>query len=151
MPYQDKDKMRAASRRWWNDKGNRERVNAKLRLRYRDYPDYRQKTKDSAKKYHQENPEKIIGYKLQRNYGITLEEYNRMLKQQRGRCAVCSSKKTNHRTRTRFFVDHDHQTGKVRGLLCHKCNTGLGHFDHDLEKMAAAMAYIQMSREVPSV
>ena len=60
-----------------------------------------------------------------------------LLERQRGLCAIC--KKIPDRA---LCVDHCHSTGKVRGLLCHKCNMGLGLYSEDLEIMLAAMTYV---------
>ena len=56
-------------------------------------------------------------------YGITLENYEEMLEKQDFSCAICKIKENNGK---RFDVDHDHRTGEIRGLLCHKCNKALG-------------------------
>lgn len=57
-------------------------------------------------------------YRLKVKYGITVEQYDRMLKMQRGKCAICSRVPA----KLRLSVDHDHKTGRVRGLLCWTCN-----------------------------
>lgn len=71
-----------------------------------------------------------------RRYGITRADYDAMLAAQGGHCAVCPRTEPGGRGRY-FHVDHDHQTGKVRGLLCHEHNTAL----RALEQMRALMAY----------
>lgn len=60
-------------------------------------------------------------------YGITVADYDRMLLAQGGRCAICKTDKSLGRGR--FHVDHDHATGRVRGILCHLCNTALGRIE----------------------
>jgi hypothetical protein len=60
--------------------------------------------------------------KIKRKYGITADQYNQMLEKQKGVCALCEKPQT----RIRLAVDHDHRTGKVRGLLCNWCNRHLG-------------------------
>lgn len=75
-------------------------------------------------------------------YGITLEDYNRMFEQQERKCAICRND-FGTEIKNRPHVDHDHSTGKVRGLLCHGCNNGLGSFQENVDKMAAAIAYLQ--------
>lgn len=82
--------------------------------------------------------------KLKRLYGITVEDYNRMLVEQRGGCAICGSTDAKHRKYTRakvaaFSVDHDHKTGNVRGLLCNHCNRAVGLIN-DNPNVAASMA-----------
>jgi len=64
-----------------------------------------------------------------KNYGITQTEYNRMLEQQHSRCAICERPFS---PRLRPNVDHDHRTGRVRGLLCHPCNVKCAGFDSPL-------------------
>lgn len=66
-------------------------------------------------------------------YGITLEDYNQILAQQAEKCAICGK----HQSEFNYdlYVDHDHKTNKVRGLLCCGCNTGLGHFEQLKDKM----------------
>lgn len=78
---------------------------------------------------------------LIRRYGITLAQYNQMLLEQNHCCAICQRPQTDF---TRWFaVDHDHETGAVRGLLCSNCNQGLGHFQDDLMLLRAAIKYLE--------
>jgi hypothetical protein len=81
-----------------------------------------------------------------KRYGLTPATYEEMLIAQGRRCAICGTDdpcgRANHAGKTRFTVDHDHKTGKVRGLLCMECNRGLGAFDDDAERMALATAYL---------
>lgn len=64
---------------------------------------------------------------LKSRRGINLDQYNTMLLRQDGQCAICSTRETNAKgTKERFCVDHDHITGKIRGLLCFRCNTAIG-------------------------
>ncbi len=89
--------------------------------------------------------EKVGGertYHLRRRYGITAEEADAMLAAQDGLCAVCRKAPAAH-------VDHDHDTGRVRQLLCFDCNGGLGQFKDDPEVMRAAAAYVERHRALP--
>jgi len=63
-----------------------------------------------------------------------------LFKAQRGRCAIC--KRTEAQIGQRLFVDHCHKTGRVRGLLCRTCNSGLGFFRDDSDLMWQAFAYL---------
>lgn len=72
---------------------------------------------------------------LRARYGISLDQYNELLKAQNGVCAICESTCPTGRN---LAVDHSHKTGKVRGLLCVRCNQGLGHF-MDKETLIARM------------
>ncbi len=77
--------------------------------------------------------------RLQKKYGITLDDYDRMLKEQGDGCAICGRKPSNTR---RLDVDHDHKTGKVRGLLCHRDNRGLAWFSDNPTTLRAAADYL---------
>lgn len=77
-----------------------------------------------------------------KTYGITKQQYKDMLKRQKGCCAICESK-TSKTNQTEFFhVDHCHTTGKVRGLLCSKCNSGLGSFEDNPKFLQRAISYL---------
>lgn len=86
-----------------------------------------QKTPNRSLQWRKANPEKarLIGwrYELKKLYGITVEQYNEMLESQGGVCAICHD---NNIRELKLAVDHDHETGKVRGLLCDRCNRGIG-------------------------
>ncbi len=78
-------------------------------------------------------------YDLRRNYGITLAEYDALAASQGGVCAVCREQCPTGR---RLSVDHDHQSGQVRGLLCSRCNQALGLFRDRSDLLLAAIQYI---------
>lgn len=76
-------------------------------------------------------------------YGLTESQYQAMLASQGGKCAICETtqgrrKSTDHP----LYVDHDHATGKVRGLLCQPCNSALGMFEDDVARLRKAIAYL---------
>ena len=83
---------------------------------------------------------------FKKEYGITLEQYQEMLLKQNGKCKLCLKEQDfkDYRSarRINLSVDHCHTTGKVRGLLCIKCNQGLGAFNDDIELIKKAMEYI---------
>jgi hypothetical protein len=88
-------------------------------------------------------------YKLKRSYGITQEDYDAMYERQNGCCAICGAAKERWKPgaglkgRQRFLVvDHDHQTSRVRALLCWHCNCGLEHFLENPTIMFAAIRYM---------
>ena len=86
--------------------------------------------------------------KLKKLYGITVEDYYKMLSRQGGVCAICKSKTPSNRVykytkQENFFVDHCHKTGKVRGLLCQKCNTGIGLFNDEITRLRSAADYLE--------
>lgn len=82
---------------------------------------------------------------LMRRFGITPETYDRMLNDQGGGCAVCGTTKGLRvgDRELRFSVDHDHNTGAVRGILCHSCNQGIGRFRDDPELLRRAADYLE--------
>lgn len=64
---------------------------------------------------------------------------------QRGECAICGATEGGHGRTDELLVDHDHTTGEVRGLLCHGCNGGLGHFRDNVDVLQSAMLYLESS------
>lgn len=87
------------------------------------------------------DPEKNRNYSIKRRYGVSAEEYAAMLLKQGGSCAICNSTETV--LGRPLYVDHNHNTGRVRGLLCHKCNTGLGSFRDSPLLLKAATTYLE--------
>jgi hypothetical protein len=75
-----------------------------------------------------------------RLYGIDVETYNKMFSEQRGCCAICGVHQSEFDKS--LAIDHDHVTGKVRGLLCILCNTALGKFKDDKNLLSAAIRYL---------
>lgn len=76
------------------------------------------------RKYNKEHSQQIKEYHLLKKYGITMEEYNRMFDEQDGRCLICH--KHQIELSRCLCVDHNHLTGKIRGLLCTSCNYLVG-------------------------
>lgn len=74
-----------------------------------------------------------------KKFGLTVEAYNLLLEKQNGACAVCFTKPVTQA----LSVDHDHRTGKVRGLLCQSCNVGIGFLKDDARLMRNAADYIE--------
>jgi hypothetical protein len=81
-------------------------------------------------------------HQLKSKYGITPADYERLLEQQGGCCAICGSHDSYGKT-NRLAVDHDHETGEVRALLCNKCNPAIGLMDDDPERLEAAASYLR--------
>lgn len=82
-----------------------------------------------------------------RTYGITAEDYYNMLAAQDNKCAVCESEEVNNSrvSSNKLFIDHCHDTGKVRGLLCSKCNHGIGLLNDDTALLQKAIEYLNKS------
>lgn len=83
---------------------------------------------------------------MQRNYGISFADYDRMYHEQDGFCAICRLPQNSKRN-TRFCVDHDHDTGEVRGLLCDSCNRGIGLLKDDPRLLENAAKYLRAFKE----
>lgn len=122
-------------------------------IRRRHHVKYMQESRERSKNWRRNNPEKYkegwLRSNLKANYGITLEYYNSLVLSQDGKCAICG--RDSNGTRWRFYVDHDHATGQVRGLLCHSCNFGLGNFRDSAETIEAALAYIRFHKSAAEV
>jgi hypothetical protein len=74
-------------------------------------------------------------YRIKYNYGITPEEYHAQFEFQEGKCAICGKEIE--------VIDHDHTTNDLRGLLCQRCNRGLGHFDDRIDLLRSALKYLE--------
>ena len=122
---------------------NKERQKDKMRSanRYKKDP---KKYEDSRLKWGKENPEKRKRVNknsvLKCRYGISIEEYEKILEEQNGVCAICESKCT---VKNCLAVDHCHKTKKVRGLLCQACNTTLGKMKESPELLRKAAIYLE--------
>jgi hypothetical protein len=91
----------------------------------------------ARKNWADKNPEYHRNWSLRKDYGITREQYEEFLVKQDNKCAICKAEFGTP------FVDHDHFTQKVRGLLCRECNSGLGFFKDNPERLRHAADYLQ--------
>lgn len=103
-----------------------------------------EKIRQRVRKYCTENPEKIKGTKLKQDFGVTLEWYKAKLEEQKGVCAICQKPEKSIRKGKllALAVDHSHETGKVRSLLCMACNRGVGLLNDNVETLQAAIDYL---------
>lgn len=95
-------------------------------------------TPNQRKKYYTRSKERVRNYNLIKRYGITLEEYNIILKKQNNVCAVCGGKDK----KKSLAVDHNHKTGEVRGLLCGRCNPALGFIQESPKLVKQLLKYL---------
>jgi len=107
------------------------------------------RNKEKRKLYYSD-PIRKLKYKnkdLLYSYGITLEQYEAMLKSQNSVCMICKKEEVHRNNQntgvSRLSVDHCHSTGKIRGILCTKCNTGLGSFKDNIELLTKAIQYLK--------
>ena len=91
------------------------------------------------------NPRSVRNAQLKNRYGITLVEYERMLESQAGVCKICGGPPMHRGT---YHVDHCHRTGKVRGLLCHKCNVALGMVGDDTDLLMRLAEYVALEGKI---
>ena len=94
-----------------------------------------------ARNWRTRNPEKARANNLRDNQGITQKQYDDMHEAQNGCCKICGTNKSTGRGK-KLEVDHCHRSLQIRGLLCHRCNTGLGYFKDDPAILQSAIAYL---------
>ena len=102
----------------------------------------------ARKNYRDKNPDARRKSHLKQKFSLTLEDWYSMWNAQEGLCAICSNPMTRkHRGGRCACVDHCHASGRVRGLLCNKCNRGLGQFDDNPAVLKAAILYLSRFHE----
>lgn len=118
----------------------------------------KEKLSEKAKKWRKNNRRKCCQYVLNhvarnpekqkikrekqklREYGLTIEDYNKLLEIQNNVCAICSNKCITGR---KLAIDHNHETGLIRGLLCTNCNQGIGKFKENIKYFYKAIEYLK--------
>lgn len=120
---------------------NIEKIKAKS-LVYYEY--HKEENRKRAAKWQKENSERyrrwLYEHSLIKNYNITIEDYKKMLNDQNGVCAICFREDKKGR---KLCVDHNHDTGKVRGLLCGNCNKLLGMAGDDKKILSRSIKYLE--------
>lgn len=136
--YYTKNKKEINKKRSIYNKNNREKNNLRVKS-------YRERNKESyqlkVKKYRSENKDVIKNKILKKKFNISLEEYNTMLQNQNHKCNICKTEKTE--LGRLLCVDHCHETGIIRGLLCDRCNRGIGVFKDNVILLTEAIKYIK--------
>lgn len=102
-----------------------------------------EKRKADRQRYHSNRESYLNGY-YKRVYGITLSEYKVIFDNQKGVCAICNKECSSGK---QLAVDHDHETGQIRGLLCTKCNQGLGMFNDSVDLLNRSISYLESKRK----
>ena len=128
------EKVRASMAKWRAENGERRRE-LQVAWRTANPERARQHSRDSAKRCARRRQ----NYRLKRDYGITLEQYEDMVAAQAGLCKICEQPPREGR---RLAVDHDHGDGRVRALLCENCNRGIGLFAEDPGLLMSAVWYL---------
>lgn len=97
----------------------------------------REKILNQSREYQAKHPERRRNTRLKARFGMSHEDYTAMYERQNGRCLIC---KEEHEL---LRIDHDHVTKRIRGLLCHHCNSGLGLFRDRQDLLIAAVEYLK--------
>ena len=157
MPHKDKQRQRECRRRLYHSRieserarqrrkyheGSGQETHRKYYMANADIINARLRRKWATEKaWRQANPDKKLDSVLRSRYGITLAQYRAMVEEQKGVCAICNSF-TPTKSHSRLCVDHDHSTGRIRGLLCNACNRGLGDFANSILRLRRATAYLE--------
>ena len=99
---------------------------------------------EKERKRYRANLSKIQDYQMRYRYGIGMEEYKSILSAQGNKCAICGSTKANRKS-DRMHIDHNHSTGKIRGLICSNCNTALGLVKDSIETLGRMIEYLELT------
>jgi len=98
-----------------------------------------------ADSWKESNKERVAqynsNYKLQYNYGLSIEEYEELLSKQNNKCAICNTDQKD--LKRKLVVDHCHSSNKIRGLLCSHCNVGIGMLKENQDNLVAAIQYLK--------
>lgn len=141
------EKSRISTRKHYHS--NKEYYAKKRRARYLKH---REDELQSAKNKHNINKDIPKDNRLKRLYGMTIQDYYSLLEMQNNVCAICFKQETILDNKQgiirRLAVDHCHETGKIRGLLCYRCNIGLGKFRHSIQILENATKYLNNQTNV---
>lgn len=141
----NREKRLAQERKWYEE--NKELISEKRKLERKNNPSLLkqqyQKNKEYYKLYNFNNKEQNKDTAFKRDYKISLADYNEMLKEQDDCCKICKRHKSEFKKA--LAVDHDHNTGKVRGLLCDVHNRGLGYFQDNIKTLQKAIEYLKLN------
>jgi len=115
--------------------------NERRRERYKNDENFRNEIREKVKRYQDGHPEMRLAQRV-KQYGLTLDDYKELQKKQNGKCAICGAEIGNSEG-DRLYVDHNHKTGKVRGILCSNCNIGIGKFHDNISLLKRAIEYLE--------
>lgn len=136
-----KQRQREASRRYaQSEKGKANQARRRQTESYKDMQARWRESGGSAREYIR-NKDRYTDYEYRKKYGITLAEYYEMLEDQAYKCYICGVGQDE--VTKKLSVDHHHDTGKVRKLLCVSCNTALGHVKENIDIMKKMIDYVE--------
>lgn len=125
---ENKEKRNEYSRKYYHEKEKKDRSEY--------FKQYRLDNIEKKRQYDREHKREYKKRHRAQRYGITVEEYNKMLEEQNGVCKICGSNE-------KLCIDHDHKTGEVRAILCSKCNSAIGLMNEDTNLFEKAIAYLK--------
>lgn len=156
MTYKSTEETRTYYREYMREwaKKNGEKIKGYAKKRYQKnkekkaiyQKEWREKNREHVVKYYTEKnktdkaKDGKYASKLKKNFGLSLDDYNKMFEVQSGRCKICNRHQSE--LRYRLGVDHNHATGQIRGLLCSACNTLIGRINEDSNIARAMVKYI---------
>jgi hypothetical protein len=133
------EEQREYQRNWYYKNIEKRRADSRLRMK-----EWRKNNptaaKGAVKRWLDKNPTHLRNYRLKKSYGISLVQWNELFSAQGGKCAICRNVATSDR---HWHVDHCHETGAVRGILCNHCNLMIGHAKDNPETLMSAIEYIK--------
>jgi hypothetical protein len=146
MPYADKEKQAEYHKAYYEK--NKTKISERKARWIAKNPDKRQKYSARQNSRYKADPQKYSTYfrnrYVIRTYGVTSEWYEKKFAEQGGVCAICGAQPDIERHGiTRLAIDHDHDTGTVRGLLCNRCNAGMGIIGDSVKHLEDAAAYLK--------
>lgn len=151
------DRVRAAKRRYQESmtEDMRERKRARRRAHYAEnrervleagrvrYAANRERELERHRKYRAANQPNIKAVGLKYRFGITIEQWQTLLDAQGGKCKICGT--SDPGGKLKWHTDHCHNSNTIRGILCHRCNVGVGHFKDNPELLRRAAEYLENS------
>lgn len=141
MPHKDLEKKKAYHAEYYRK--NMVKIKNRANDHYLENKDaFVQRAKDWAKNNRERYDRLERKSHLKRRYNLTIEEYDQLLEAQNYLCALCGEHLINGQTK-RPDIDHDHATGKIRGILHRGCNTMLGHAKDDINILRKAILYLE--------
>lgn len=161
MPLRDPEARKAYNREYQQKHYRTPEFRAKRDRQISEWQrTHREASRAISARYRAAHPDRIEAYQrserfkevqwkayLKRCYGITPEQYYDLRNKQDGRCALCTNPfdplQPNGKPSKGTHIDHDHRTGKIRGMLCGKCNRGIGMFNEDVGLLRKAIEYLE--------
>lgn len=116
---------------------------ANRKRKYRQRPEVREKERAYAREWNRRNPERVRDNVFKVHHGVTRAESDRMAAERGNLCDICRKPPSGRGHCSRLHVDHDAETGRIRGMLCHACNRGIGFLRHNLDTLRSAIDYLQ--------